>query len=1031
MSVTSLTRNHNVNGTNYTFVFSDPSSGLINIELLTTNHEIHRSTNIQTRMDQGVASFNISNADLNILDPSYNTHHSGSDISLNIIIELLATNNDPTASAELYNDIVTVEPAYSEPKAPVLAHFQDNDEYALLNVFVGSSEDIDHFQVYYKSDEPDSLYKKLTYTLPTDTTNRYTYNIITEDLTNNIRAIQDSGSNDKKYILKLPNLTNGHQYEAYVKAYNQYGQSVQSHTIELTPLNIPAAPVIAKVETIMIGGLLSTTSVKLTVTWGDHDAASYISINSNRTPLPDDANSNARLRIGTVAAIESVSGQYNIDSNNTNLPYLREITLTNGQLKTAASLTGPPEGLTITDISVNLVDWFGREIAITTGDLLLAQIVADSNQYDSSGNLALTGDRDMGLVSEQPTRAYLQVDAVLSEILVDVNLANGNQTFYFNGQYDASNSTGVNLKVWNDLSNNLVNNIIDEPVYLSGVTMDEQFIEQTYIQIVTGNYITARLSVPDRNGTLDGGSVIVYTYTKSFETSKFKTPTDKSAFEFTGNLGHADAKLHTVLTNVNIDEANKFDSDTIPSNVTWELFDNALLTLPYKATGNYSEVNINADISIVGLVGFDVTASYYLKVTKSCALASTIVDRYDEHKKSAVLFSTSDTVVSLEKGPIYWMQKPVLSAIKVNVDLVSGDQTFYFNGTIASLNATGATLTVSNGGNPIRIIDASSVTLSFGANIQEKFEIVPYGTIVNTHNIIAILTQDDRNNTVDVNSQVFKYASDPVTFETYRFKAPVAPSATFAKNLVGNDRTLRATLTNANDNYGYDITTLTAEIFDVSANTLLSDCSGAFDISYNATNQAVSQTKNLFRTADFTVDSSYNLAVTKSYSLNATGVYARYSGAERHDPKILLQTGSVAMAPYAGPVYYMGNPEITDIDITVPNRVKITAQTHGTTLTTEKAFTLVMVAKDGLAGYATGDNLDNMGTEALTNGSSFNATSPANGNAVVDYTFTTTATITTGASCIGIVDVNDGHSAISLKNFPTSALDASYNNKNN
>jgi hypothetical protein len=257
-----------------------------------------------------------------------------------------------------------------------------------------------------------------------------------------------------------------------------------------------------------------------------------------------------------------------------------------------------------------------------------------------------------------------------------------------------------------------------------------------------------------------------------------------------------------------------------------------------------------------------------------------------------------------------------------------------------------------------------------------------------------------------------------------------------AKNAVGNDNTLKATLTDANANYGYDITTLTAQVFDVSASGLLADCSGTFDLDIAETNQAsTNQLKNLVNTGtdDLYVDRPYKIDVTKSYSLNST-VYNRYLDAKKSVD--LAQTGSIKMDPMSNTVYYMGNPEITAIDITVPRTVKITAQTHGTTLTDDDAFTLVLVAKDGLAGYATGANLGPMGTQVRMGSSSlsdpsFNRITNINENNKVEYTFTTTVDITSAASCIGIVDVTNGHSAISLSNFPTSALDANYNSVTN
>ena len=369
MTVTyTLTRNQNVNGINYTFV-SDPrtTTGVINIELLTTDHEIYGSTNIQATMDQGVASFNISNTDLTTLLPTYN----GSDITLNIIIEKLAANNDPTSNVTLYNEIIVVQPAYSEPQAPVLAVSQDNDTYSLLNVTVRTSDDIDHFQVYYKSDEVGSKYQKRTYILPEDS---------------NIESSEELDGNNTLYVLRLPNLINGEQHEAYVKAYNQYGQSQQSNTVELSPTNVPQAPVITKVETIMGEGF-SPDSVEITVRWADNEAESYWSMNADRIRDPSANNSNAKLRIGTVSAIDGAKVSY----NNYDVNYAFEIILTNQQLTAAAVTTGPGTGVTIT-ATVNMVDWFGLSTAITVGGLLQAQIVGDSNQYDQSGNEVLNGN---------------------------------------------------------------------------------------------------------------------------------------------------------------------------------------------------------------------------------------------------------------------------------------------------------------------------------------------------------------------------------------------------------------------------------------------------------------------------------------------------------------------------------------------------------------------------------------------------------------------------------------------------------------
>ena len=653
-------------------------------------------------------------------------------------------------------------------------------------------------------------------------------------------------------------------------------------------------------------------------------------------------------------------------------------------------------------------------LKITKHCELDTEIVAYYNQHNA--NLGINDILTEDVVSVEKGPIYWMQNPELSEILVSVDVTTGAQTFYFNGQIASTSDTDAKLTVTNG-STTILSNF---PVVLTGATIQEKFVDQTYSQIVTDRVITATLTQQDRNGTLNGGSAYTYVATKTFTTSKFKLPTYKSEFTFTGNLGHSDPYLHTVLTDVSNESLNLFDSDSAASNVTWELFDNAGLENALE-NANYSTVGSNVNI----VHEFDVAKEYHLKITKHCEVNSLIVSYYNLH--GAELSPTTHDVVSVKKGPIYWMQNPALDDILVDVDVATGKQTFYFNGKIESKDATDAKLTVTNGSTtilsnfPVSMVESS-------INTQEKVVDQTYGQIVTDNVITATLTQQDRNGTLNGGS-AYTYSAE-VTFTTYKFKTPAAPSATLAKNEVGNDRIFKATLTDANANYGYDITTLTAQISSSSsAAGLLADCSGTFDLDVEQPNQAsTNQPLDLTRAADFTVDDAYWMDVTKSYRLNDT-VYMRYDDATKSVQ--LAQSGDIHMSPYAGPVYYMGNPEIVDISITSNRYITISAETHGTTLTEDDAFTLVLVAKDGLAGYATGVLRGPMGTTVRTNAQSVTRTTHTNENDEVSFIFDLNGVgINANASCIGIVDVTNGHSAVSLFNFPNvtaGSLTANYN----
>ena len=919
--------------------------------------------------------------------------------------------------------------------------FQNNDRRVTLTFNVEtigevngiinhSNKDIESV-TYYIQDRSSNGLTKETVTLNTGIT-AVPDGVYGNDAQTDDHFFKTSGGDIRtgEFILSIGDLINGTIYEASLLVTNKAGDSYTMDSVELLPSSQPQPVTQLKINTLSNDGFATTTdasSVKISGTWLDNDALSFRSfdVSGTSTSIYDPSDSLVKIRIGATTDISTAQGLF--DATSLNLKFV-EFYLTNSDLVDAA------DGGYALDRDINLIDELGKSYAdlIVNGVGLTVQVVHDYKAYSVLKGIFTQEEADtagfqQGELSDEIT-AYIQTQPVLADIGVSVTVSTGAQEFLFNGEILSKDVTQSSLVVRNDSTE-----IINGEVSLTDVTIVQQTASQLYAQIVSNQDITATLTVPDRNNLYSGGDAHTYTATKTFTTSKFRTPTNESVFTFTGNLGDTDQYLHTVLTNVNNETDNLLDSDPSESNVTWKLFDsdasdassNGVLTNPVLVTNTY--VTLNADVNIS--YTFDVSASYYLQIEKRCELSSAIVERYNTAGANLLLSETTVDVFSVHQGPIFFMQNPDLSAILVNVDVSTGDQRFFFNGQILSQDANDATLVVTNGSTEIRNV---SVVLT-GAVINEQSVIQIFDAIVTDQLITATLTQPDRNGTLDGDNNRYQYTAQ-VTFTPYKFKTPDAPSATLAKNLVGNDRTFKATLLNANDNYGYDIDNLTAQLADDSTSGLLSDVSGVFDIDQNETNQAQqNQTINLTRSAEFVVDDSYYLNVSKSYRLDNT-VYTRYLTAARYDP--VNETGVIETSPYAGPVYYMGNPVITGIDITEQN-ITITAETHGTELTPSDAFTLVLVAKDGLAGYATGVLTGNMGTTVTTNGtdlstSDFTTTANANENQTVTYTFDFTASaINDEATCIGIVDVTNAHSAVSLKNFPDTTSGGLAENFNN
>jgi hypothetical protein len=673
------------------------------------------------------------------------------------------------------------------------------------------------------------------------------------------------------------------------------------------------------------------------------------------------------------------------------------------------------------DISYNFDVTQDYYLQVTkTGTLNMFGTNYNNYLYNLNVPLALTIST-VSIPDEGPI--YFMANPVIANIKVSVEVASGEQAFYFNGQIPSLDVSGASLSVTNGETSILGPSAVVLNQSDSS-NIQQKFVVQTYDEITSGANIVATLVQLDRNGTIDSETNEKYTYSAvtEFVTTKFKTP-QPADYNFTGNEGNTDADLHTVLTNIN-NETNAFDISA--TSVDWVLYhgdpsnNNNLI----DTSGNYLTVGENVDISY----NFDVTQDYYLRVTKNCTLIwSDASYNYNDANYKYVDASNIDINVQIvspqPKGPIYFMANPVIANIKVSVEVASGEQTFYFDGQIPSLDVLGASLSVTNGGS--LIIDGSAVVLNQpgSSNIQQKSVVQSYEDITSEANIAATLVQLDRNGTIDPTSgNVYTYSA-VTEFVTTKFKTPDQPNVDFEKNAAGNDDTMYTTITSLGNNNGYDITNISWQV-DISNNAnednLLADISGVYDVLNDST---IYNTKlSIDGSGNFSVDDPYYLKVTTSYEL-PNDVYNNYNN-HILSPNNIDASGNISL--YLGPVYYMGNPTINSIDISGQS-IKIEVYTHGTTLANQGAFTLVLVAKDGLSGYANGVLSGNMGTSVFLSGVTITDSDLVEGsqslgdnkNYVYTFNINNNPTIDINATCIGIVDVTNGNSAVSLSNFPS------------
>ena len=674
-----------------------------------------------------------------------------------------------------------------------------------------------------------------------------------------------------------------------------------------------------------------------------------------------------------------------------------------------------------------------------TDDYYLKVVKSCTLAFDSSGNYNDDNrKRDdasyvevLATVEDSNGPIYFMSAPTLDDITVSLVASNGTQTFTVNGKVPSRDNSGVTLIMHNSETNN---NFVDfsNTAVLTGGSLDiiETSEEQDYTALDADPTITATLSQVDRNGTQDDNTQTPYVYSVdvSFQAYQLKIP-NAPTVEFLGNATDG-GKLRTRLT----DLSNNGDHfDVSGTDVRYELVDASGDALTPAVDVSYTAFNPINDNDI-SYSYTDHAQDYYLKATKYASLNDTVAGVYSDD------ISQNQEIETNVLGPLKATTSASidLSAIQVSVD-ASGDQTFYVIGSIKSLDASGATLTLTNGSDEFVVEENVTIDQVTG-KITDISGTRTYDELFSQPKITAKLTQPD------LNGDGFALSVD-ISFIAHAFKTPETPDASnsLSKNEVGNNGKLRANYTAASDlngMNGYDLVSVTAEIND------LSDVSGAFDEAVDATanfHVKAETNQNIdLSYGDYDVDTSYSMILKKKYALDID-VFDRYNKAKR-DSTVTDLSGGVIDSTKSNSVFYMGNPEITEIDVSGgDNTVTVEVDTHGADLTPHAAVTLVLVAKNGLAGYADGTNTGPMGSTVMTVNAIdvTNYTTSDLGNQKVTATFDLSGEVLGGieanASSVVIVDATNSHSAVSLSNFPAvvassngaTALDAKYNASTN
>jgi hypothetical protein len=908
----------------------------------------------------------------------------------------------------------------------------DGDEYCEMTFEVTAPVEVEG-EVNDVSNEIVSVYYQLHHGTTDISSGTVEYSNVGDVSNNQTSFTYVSGGDNHKagmFKLTLGGLDNGTIYETSFRVKNAAGKNSNwSTSMTLRPTAKANAIQGMNITTKILDGsnVPDPSNVNMAFTWTEPDAQSYFIGES----LP-------KIRIGKSDII--VSEANNNSTNNYNRVVANVITyeISRGELELAAGAGwGANITLDLTTIGVSVDD------LQTEGVLLKAQVLHDTHADGDADENKL-----QGIVSGE-FKAYLQTVPTLDTITVTVDVSSGEQTFTVEGTVTSEDPSGVYI-VWdNSGARQVVADASSTDVLVSGnQNIEPQELVLTYAQLAFHPTIGVSLTQWDRNGTLEsiGGEVIQWSANQSFDAVRFQTPVAPE-IEFYGNETDG-SELRTELTDLrnwyNADDIDGYKTGTADS-VRYELYNvvsggNVLVDVSYDSM----------DMQIIGYTYNDNATDYWLSATRYGELENAVKDRYQAAGANLSSEEISPVIhrTGARKGPFKRTTSDslMLNPIQVDVDVSTGSQTYYISGEIDSLISTDATLTVTDGSrNIINRVDisfnVSEANGTFEQSVTRTFENLVEGS--NALTLTAEITQPNFNaGGPDFSSDM---KSNAPTFETHPFKTPGAATATLIKNEAANDGKLKASYNPTTDlraMNGYDIVNLTAVI----TGTGLSDISGAFDDVDDADAPNRVKTNGGTQTIDiaggYIVDQSYAMNLIKGYRL-PNDIFTRYFDANKTFPAINQEYITYSTGVHTATtntVYYMGNPTITDVDIS-GQAIIVTADTHGTTLTNLDAFTLVLVAKDGLAGYATGALKGHMGTAVTLSDTDIQGvdgyTSDANaiaatGNQAISYTFTNTANnlaITNQASSIVIMDVTNGHSAVSLSNFPQLDVDANGDGK--
>lgn len=385
---------------------------------------------------------------------------------------------------------------------------------------------------------------------------------------------------------------------------------------------------------------------------------------------------------------------------------------------------------------------------------------------------------------------------------------------------------------------------------------------------------------------------------------------------------------------------------------------------------------------------------------------------YTDTDTDGVDLSSNNVITNVIDSNTVYIQRTFDSVGTVSVDIDSGNQNFYTNGmynTVADVSGLSILYEVTYNADKVF---SNSVDLGYRGILDEQVYTCEYSDISETssNNKIELrVIVNDRNN------NAITYIYTPLVFELNKLKRPEQDVVVLSKTVSGNDHILNYKLESIGNDNGYAGPTLQYQLLESDNLTQIGVSTSIDRTNFNL--------KSLDTTL-LTMDANYRLKITKTSNLEQS-IVDKYdnifnSGGDR---VALLQQTSTNYFTHS--YYYKGHPSITDIKINIVSghkSVVISGKTHGTEFIDTKAATLIVVANIGLRSFELGtyqgpidSNIHQLPASAVT----LTDIIPNNDNKTFKFVFNTGLdNITSEVSCIGIIDVLNSHSAISLLHFP-------------